>query len=925
MNIVSKLTLRYLKQNKVRTILTIIGITVSVATVSALGLIIFSLVDNFKEDFIGGEGIYDFRIINSDPKTDAKVNNIRNVKSSYKLKKESIARTEHRDDNLDLNYFIGLDIMEASDSFYDEFVSKRFLVEGRMPRNELEILVPYDMKFMGIGFEKLGNSIYVGVNKALEGPYSFSKPFSINYLRQLRKEKILTEGEYYQTIDYLYDSVDNSNMSEYDSDYYINKDELESNLKDFYVSESNLRDLVNEFSETKEYTIVGYHYGNSENITNNEEFIPMSYHKSWVKTDEYIRDSKNLIFSGQIFTLNNDISENYNLYGIFSDYNTLDSDSYEISKILKESGKENDYWVNDNLIAFKNIFKFDVGSYMFSIVGILGAVILISIVIFAYNIFTSTYVERLKDLGLLKVVGLTNRQLFKMILLDSTIYFMIAVPLGYLLGSIAMNLVFNYVNKIIVEISVISPYILTISTGYIIPIISALFGFSLIFMSNIMSAIFVFKKTPIDALKANNYVKNNYKPKKRRLIKKILGYDGFIASRNIDRNKKRFIMSILSVTMSITMFTVVSNILTYFENDFYKEFDKKEKIYGSVITLDEYSEQLKSDFSNLSGITVESTQKLHLVNLIQKESLLDYQIDNGYISPQIQVVTMNNIEFEKMFGKKDNIYFASTSDKHKVNEEFEITLLPLEGRLEEEIEYYGYDIFSKASEDNEIKLNVIKRKFRELESFDLNGYYNFLFMNEDNYKKLLEQPQIEQLTSRSRILIDRKDYDYKIGYELNALLKKYPTTGIGLKRAPIMRVIKLFVYGFIFLIMSISAINIMNVSYTNTYTRRRELALIKAVGIEDKRLKKIVLYENMISVAISIFLSLILSTVISYLIFNITFYSITELMVEQFVQAYMIVLKAWAIGSISSILLIYIFVSIPYNNMVKDNITEVLK
>lgn len=917
MNIVSKLTLRYLKQNKIITILTIIGITISVATVAALGSIIYSFVDNLKDDFIGGEGAYDFRIVNSNPETDSKVNNIRNVKTSYKLKKESISRTELRDDNLDLNYFIGLDIIEASEAFFDEFVLEKFLVEGRMPRNDKEILVPYDMKFMGIGFEKLGNTISVGVNRALEGEYGFSKPFSINYLRQLNGDKLLTQEEYNQILSSIYNPTDNY-YNEDESEYGINKKELESNLDDFYVSENDLRTLVNEFSETKTYTIVGYHYGNSKNITNNDEFIPAGYHKSSEKNNEYIQDTKNLIFSGQLYTLSNDISKNYNLYGIFTNYDNIDSDVAEINKILEQSDKVDDLWINTGLLQMKNFLKSNYGLYTMSIGGILNIVILISIVVFVYNIFTSTYVERLKDLGLLKVVGLTNKQLLKMILLDSLIYFIISVPLGYLFGTMAMNLVFNYVNKAIVEITVISPYTLSVKAGYFIPLISAIFGFLIIFSSNIMSAIFVFRKTPIDALKANNYIKTNYKPKKSGLLKRIIAYDGFIASRNIDRNRKRFVMTTLSIAMSINMFTVVSYISIFVEDDLYEGIEKKVSTYGSVLTLDKYANQLKSDLTNLSGITVESTQKIHLLNLIQKENITNNAIKNEYIISDIQVATMDNLDFEKTFGNINNIYFSSNYDEHKKGENYEITLIPLENQVLEQ----GYDIFSKTNEDVEIKLSVIKKNFTELESYNIDVYSKVLFMTEDNYEKLLQNTEIKELESRTRILINRDDYDYRIGYELNALLKKYPTTGIGLKTAPLFGIIKLFVYGFIFLIMSISALNIMSVSYTNTYTRRKELALLKAVGIEDKRLKRIVLYENMISVGFAIFISLILSIAISYLVYGLAF---NESVVSKFVESYVIPLKAWAISSVVSLLLIYIFVSIPYNRMMKDNIIEVLK
>ena len=78
----------------------------------------------------------------------------------------------------------------------------------------------------------------------------------------------------------------------------------------------------------------------------------------------------------------------------------------------------------------------------------------------------------------------------------------------------------------------------------------------------------------------------------------------------------------------------------------------------------------------------------------------------------------------------------------------------------------------------------------------------------------------------------------------------------------------------------------------------------------------------MISVVFAIFISLILSIAISYLVYGLAF---NESVVSKFVESYVIPLKAWAISSVVSLLLIYIFVSIPYNRMMKDNIIEVLK
>lgn len=917
MKVVSKLTARYLRKNKVRTLLTLIGIIIAIATFASIGNSIVSVLEIFREDYIRTEGTYDFRIENSNQKIDAKINDIKDVYSTYRLRKQNVARTVLKDDDLDLNYFLGLNIIEAKDSFFEEFTSKKFLVEGRLPQNDTEILVPYDMKYIGLGFEKLGNMISVGVSRSLEGDFSYSNPFSINYLRQLSGDSLLTEDEYQETIYYFSElQYNKENLKDF-------RDErLEENLKNFYISEENLRNLVDTFDENKTYTIVGYHYGDSENITNNHEFIPTKLHESgWKEAEVYAQNSKNLILSGEIFTVNNEINDNYNLYGIFSNYDNLNENKDIINNLLKENGRDNYNVFNEGYIGLKNIFNNNIGSFVYSFLGILGLIILISIVIFVYNIFTSNYVERIRDLGLLKVVGFTNKQLFRMIMLDSFIYFIISVPIGYFLGNIAMKVVFNYVNKSIVEVSVISPYTLKVSTGYIIPLICAIFGFLIIFISNIFSALFVFRNQPAEAIKANNYVKPKYKVRKRNLIKKFFSYDAFIAYRNIDRNRKRFVMTMLSIAMSISLFTVVSSLTAYVESDFTKTIDKKEKEYGSVSTNEEYAMKLKEELTKIDGINVNTKQNVHSINLVKKDNITKEVLDEGYLVADVQVVTMSDIDFEDRYGDRDEIYFASRDTSYNLGERYDLTFVILDKKRPD----YGEGIYGSIKEGKDITMNVVNQAFTELESFGVYGYNDILFMSESNYDKLIENYDVDELESKTRLLIQRNDYDYKVGYDLNAILKKYPTTNIILKTTPILGVIKLFVYGFIFLIMSIGALNIMNATYTNIFTRREELALLSTVGIENRRLKKIILYEKLLSTVLAIIISFIISIIFTLWLYGITLGEYRQIFNISFISEYNLPIRNWAIASLFTICLIYIFVTIPYNKMMNDNITDVLK
>ena len=61
MNIVNKLTLRYLQQNRRRTLVTIIGVMISVAMVTAVATLFFSFQELMKKQAIDNNGLWHVR------------------------------------------------------------------------------------------------------------------------------------------------------------------------------------------------------------------------------------------------------------------------------------------------------------------------------------------------------------------------------------------------------------------------------------------------------------------------------------------------------------------------------------------------------------------------------------------------------------------------------------------------------------------------------------------------------------------------------------------------------------------------------------------------------------------------------------------------------------------------------------------------
>lgn len=81
-------------------------------------------------------------------------------------------------------------------------------------------------------------------------------------------------------------------------------------------------------------------------------------------------------------------------------------------------------------------------------------------------------------------------------------------------------------------------------------------------------------------------------------------------------------------------------------------------------------------------------------------------------------------------------------------------------------------------------------------------------------------------------------------------------------------VVKVFAYGFIILISLISATNVFNTISTNIHLRRRDFAMLKSIGMTEKELRRMLNYECIIYGAKSLIYGLPVSAVVTYFIYR---------------------------------------------------------
>ncbi len=133
----------------------------------------------------------------------------------------------------------------------------------------------------------------------------------------------------------------------------------------------------------------------------------------------------------------------------------------------------------------------------------------------------------------------------------------------------------------------------------------------------------------------------------------------------------------------------------------------------------------------------------------------------------------------------------------------------------------------------------------------------------------------------------------------------------------LMLVLEIFSYGFILLISLIAMANVFNTISTNILLRRREFAMLRSVGMTDKGFRRMMNLECVLYGCKGLFFGLLVATGVTWLIYRALS---NELMFDFYIPWYSVVI---AVGSV----FIVVFATMLYamSKIKKDNVVETLK
>ena len=161
MNLLNKLTIKNLKLNKKRTIVTIIGIMLSVALITAVASMYASGIKSLISFEIKEQGNYHMAYFDVPIIEVTTLKNNRSIDNIAITKNIGYANIDTENEYKPYAFIKGL----TKDSLDDLGVN---LVEGRLPENNNEIVIPTHLKTSGRNFLNVGDTIILNVGKRVD-------------------------------------------------------------------------------------------------------------------------------------------------------------------------------------------------------------------------------------------------------------------------------------------------------------------------------------------------------------------------------------------------------------------------------------------------------------------------------------------------------------------------------------------------------------------------------------------------------------------------------------------------------------------------------------------------------------------------------------------------------------------------------------
>ncbi|MDY4997105.1 MAG: ABC transporter permease [Bacilli bacterium] len=817
MNLLNKLTIKNLKLNKKRTIVTIIGIMLSVALITAVASIYASGIKSLIKFETREKG--NFHTVFYDvPMTDIDVfENNRNIETLNITKSIGYAKIDSKNEYKPYAYIKAF----TKDSLNNLSVK---LVKGKLPENENEIVIPTHLQTNGRLFLNIGDSITLDIGKR----------------------------------------IDNSNY------------ELNQNNPYQKTDEENGESIVETISKT--YKIVGII---ERPATNVEGYSAPGYtfityideNKLTGNVDVYARFTKDGV--------KNSYETIANILGVdpvlFKKVNNHEGASNEdLKKYLNQmdKAKYSNINVNSYLIALETnpVSNTGIGG-LGIVVGIVIGIIVFTSIFCIKNSFDISITEKIKQYGMLRSVGATKKQIKRNVFYEATILGIIGIPLGILLGFIA-SLILIVISNYYLADGFTEGLKLEFAFSWLAIIVAIILGIVTIYFSAFRSAKRASKVSPIDSIRNSANIKINPKKiKSPKLIKNIFGMGGEISFKNLKRNKKKYRTTVISIVVSVFVFIALSGFMGLAFQTVENELQLSD--YNISLSADDpnnesYNKIIETtNLDNVENYTIYRNSELSFIGSHYSKEYMEFlgvkqnNNDENYIS----IISIGEEQYKKYI-KSLGLNYNDIKDKAiLVDSDYVINFDENDKTVTKYMRQFDFnkgDDIDVTITSTGKKTNLEIGAISEIIPFGLKGHNaRYIIVSDKMFDELAKSRTVTiyyKSSDANKLQNDLDEYLKGESYRINNVDENAKNMN------NLFTLIGIFLYGFIIVISLIGITNIFNTITTNMELRKQEFAMLKSVGMTTKEFNRMIRLESLFMGIKSLFFGIPIGVALSYVI-----------------------------------------------------------
>lgn len=884
MNLMKKLTLKNLKLNRKRTIVTIVGIILATALLSALVTLVSSFQYSMIEYQKQKDG--DFHVKFSGVKMSelSEFKNNRNIESTFETMGMGFAKLNGCK-NEDKPYAY---VMATDEAGFEKGCFN--LIEGRMAKNEDEIVIPRHLKTNGRIDIKVGDEITLDIGKRYDS--NTESVISENCAYEHEAEKLTdTVTKRYKVVGIM--ERPGYGMEDYSAAGYTfvtYSDELAA-IDNGTKSEASKADT----------TLTVYSRYTQKALRNKDD----------VTADIIGVDEK-------LFEKANDSS--------------VEMSAEESDRFLKEmENAKYDIYINGFLISYECVFPID-GTFkaLFTVAAVVALIIILTSVYCIKNSFNISITEKIRQYGMLASVGATRRQIKSSVKTEAAMLGVVGIPVGTMSGILASLILVKVVNALSAGWL---NFALSFHTSLPALILAVILSIATIYFSATGSARRAAKVTPLEAIRNTKEIKiKSAKLKTPAIIGRIWGIGGVISYKNIKRNNKKYRTTVTSIVICSVTFIVISYFMSMAfsvvgmsyasadyniginmscKKDINIDIEKLSKLVSGIEGVDdylvgagydfdvrkpkytkEYGEYCRQVYDNSEDVS-----QMFLITVLDDKSYDKYASDAGIKNAAAGAILVNKGTFDvynenslKYVKKEMELYKYKAGDTiecgYNVYDDASSDDNAVEGDTESSTEINTEDNSGYVDEET---INNGVRKTLDVTiagvtdkvpiGYKSYSYATLLFMNKKGFESLWADGKSNELKQRyvsySAYVVAENADEYQDTFEKEtegnpeySQISFYVSNLDKQMRdeKSLFTLLGVFAYGLIVVIALIGITNIINTLSTGMELRSREFATLRSIGMTDKQFAGMVRLESMFISVKALVIGVPLGILISYLL-----------------------------------------------------------